>query len=308
MPETIVALQQALPYVRLYKNKIFVVKIGGKVVQKRETLDAVAAEISLLHQVGIRVVLVHGGGPQATELSRRLGIEPTIVAGRRVTDAQTLEVAKMVYAGSLNVDILSAFRAHQTPAVGLSGVDAGLITAHRRHKKFIEPFPGADPIEVDFGFVGDIVKVEPGILEHIMAGDAVPVIASLACDDDGTVFNVNADSIADALARALGAEKLLVLTDADGILRDVADPTSLVSFCDAADIEAMRASGSLSGGMLPKVEACLSALRGGVGRAHIINGLRPGALLTEIFTNAGSGTMIVLERDAPPPADAAPSA
>ncbi|MDE2291396.1 MAG: acetylglutamate kinase [Elusimicrobia bacterium] len=308
MSDTIVALRQALPYVRLYKGKVFVVKVGGKVLQKRETLDAVAEELSLLHQVGIKVVLVHGGGPQATELSRRLGLEPTIVAGRRVTDAQTLEVAKMVYAGSLNVDILSAFRAHQTPAVGLSGVDAGLITARRRHKKRIEPFPGAEPVEVDFGFVGDIVHVEAGVVEHILAGGSIPVVASLACDAEGTVFNVNADSIAEALARALHAEKLLVMTDADGILRDVKDPTTLVSHCDAAEAEALRDSGRLSGGMLPKVEACLSALRGGVRKAHVINGLRPGALLTEVFTNAGCGTLIVREKEKAAPAPVAAAA
>ncbi|HAH05794.1 MAG TPA: acetylglutamate kinase [Elusimicrobia bacterium] len=292
MPDAIRALRQALPYVRLYKGKTFVVKIGGRILQKRETLDALIEELCLLHQVGIRIVVVHGGGPQASELSRRLGIEPTIVAGRRVTDEQTLEVAKMVYAGSLNVDMLSVFRAHQTPAVGVSGVDAGLLTARRRHKKRIEPFPGAAPVEVDFGFVGDIVRVDPAILESLLAAGCVPVISPLACDERGTVFNINADSIAEAVARSLAAEKLLILTDTDGVLRDPADPTSLVSLTDIAGLERMREEGKLTGGMLPKVDGAIAALRGGVRRAHILNGTRAGTLLMEIFTNSGSGTMI----------------
>lgn len=297
MTEPIIALKQAIPYIRMYKGKTFVVKAGGKVISRRETLNVLVEEVSLLHQLGIRVVLVHGGGPQATELSRRLGIEPTIVAGRRVTDAQTLEVAKMVYAGSLNVDVLSAFRSHHTKAVGLSGVDGGLLTARKRHKKLIEPFPGAEPVEVDFGFVGDIEHVDPSVLEHLLSGDTVPVISPLGCDSEGTVFNINADSVAEAVARALKAEKLLILTDADGILRDVEDPTSLVSYADVAELEALRRSGSLKGGMLPKVDACISAVKGGVWRAHIINGTKPGALLKEVFTNSGCGTMIAAKSD-----------
>ncbi|MFA6093152.1 MAG: acetylglutamate kinase [Elusimicrobiota bacterium] len=292
MPDTIHALRQALPYVRLYKGKTFVVKIGGRILNKRDMLDSLVEEIALLHQVGIRIVVVHGGGPQATELSKRLGMEPVIVGGRRVTDAQTLEVAKMVYAGALNVDLLSSFRSHQTAAVGLSGIDAGLLTARRRSKKLIVPFPGAEPVEVDFGFVGDIIRVDPSILSNLLDGGCVPVISPLACDEQGTVFNINADSIAEALARALKAEKLLILTDVDGILRDPADPSSLASYIDIDGLERLRAQGSLSGGMLPKVEGASAALRGGVRRAHILNGTRPGALLMEIFTNSGCGTMI----------------
>lgn len=300
MSDPIHALRQAIPYIRLYKDKVFVVKVGGHIIQRRETLESLVEEICLLHQVGVKVVVVHGGGPQATEMQRRLGIEPNIVAGRRVTDAQTLEVAKMVYAGSLSVDILSAFRLHQTPAVGVSGVDGGLITARRRHKKLIEPFPGAEAVEVDFGLVGDIVSVDTAILRQLLDGGSVPVVSPLACDAVGTVFNINADSIAEALARGLRAEKLLILTDTDGILKDVKDPASLVSYCDIAEVELMRAQGQLSGGMLPKVEGALSALRGGVRRAHIINGARQNALLTEIFTNAGAGTMIVARKENDP--------
>ncbi|MBI5200574.1 MAG: acetylglutamate kinase [Elusimicrobia bacterium] len=300
MSDVIGALKQAIPYVRLYKDKVFVVKAGGRVLQKRETLEALVEEVCLLHQVGVEIVLVHGGGPQATELSKRLGLETTIVAGRRVTDAQTLEVAKMVYAGSLSVDILSAFRLHQTPAVGVSGVDGKLLTAKRRHKKLIEPFPGAPAVEVDFGFVGDIESVDPQVLNHILQGDAVPVISPLACDEQGTVFNINADSIAEAVARALKAEKLIVMTDTDGILKDPKDPFSLVSYADIAEVEQLKADGAISGGMLPKVDGAMAALKGGVRRAHIINGTRPGALLTEVFTNAGCGTMLVAKKECEP--------
>lgn len=293
MHDPIIALKQAIPYIRMYKGKTFIIKAGGKIIQRRESLDVLAEEVSLLHQLGIRVVLVHGGGPQATEMSQRLGIEPTIVAGRRVTDAQTLEVAKMVYAGSLNVDVLSAFRRHHTKAVGLSGIDGGFITATRRNKKRIEPFPGAEPIEVDFGFVGDIEHVDTSVIDHLLNGDIIPVVSPLACDKNGTVFNINADSVAEAIARAMKAEKLIIMTDADGILKNINDPMSLVSYADAAQLKELRSSGSLQGGMLPKVDACISAVTGGVRRAHIINGVKSGTLLKEVFTNSGCGTMIV---------------
>lgn len=289
MNDPIVALKQALPYVRLYKGKTFVVKLGGSILKKKEALDAMLEDVCLLHSVGIRVVLVHGGGPQATELSQRLGLETRMVAGRRVTDAATLEVAKMVYAGSLSVDILAAFRTHQTAAAGVSGVDANLITARKRPPRLVEG------VMVDYGLVGDIEAVDPSILEQLLAGGVVPVVSSLACDASGQVLNVNADSVASALACATRAEKLVVLTDADGVLRDAADSRSLVSSLSPAGAEALKAEGRLSGGMLPKVEACLKALSSGVKRAHIINGTRPGALLVEVFTNAGCGTMISVE-------------
>ena len=302
-----ITLQQAVPYIRLYKGKTFVVKVGGNILQQVEVLDSLTEDLTLLHQVGIRIVMVHGGGPQASEMCKKLGIEPTIIAGRRVTDEQTLEVAKMVYAGTLNIDILTSLRGHQTPAVGISGVDGQLITARKRPKKQVEPSPGSPPVEVDFGFVGDITGVDTSILERLLDGGTVPVISPLACDEQGTVFNINADSIAEAVARALKAEKLLILTDADGILRDVRDPASLVSYADIAEVERMREQGLLTGGMLPKVEGAIAALRGGVRRAHIINGTRIGALLMEIFTNAGCGTMIAGRKE-PEPAPALPSA
>ncbi|MBI4371533.1 MAG: acetylglutamate kinase [Elusimicrobia bacterium] len=297
MTDAPITLKQAVPYIRLYKGKTFVVKAGGRVVGRRDALDALVEDVCLLRQVGIRVVLVHGGGGQATELSNRLGLKTQIVAGRRVTDAPTLEVAKMVYGGALNVDILASFRAHHTPAVGVSGVDGGLVTARRRPKQSVEPAPGAAPVEVDFGLVGDIESVDPGVLTGLLDAGTTPVVACLACDPEGQVLNVNADSLAEAIARALGAEKLVLATDVEGLLQDASDPSSLVSYADVEEVEALRRSGRLNGGMLPKAEACLRALRGGVRRTHIINGLKPGALLRETFTNAGCGTMIVERRE-----------
>ena len=286
MTDSPIQLKQAIPYIRMYKGKTFVVKVGGRVVARKETLDAFVEDVCLLQQVGIRVVLVHGGGSQATELSKRLGLEPKMVDGRRVTDAQTLEVAKMVYAGTLNVDILATFRAHETNAVGLSGVDAGLVLAKKRPA-------GA----VDYGFVGDIESVDPKILTTLLDAGMTPVVACLGADAEGGVLNINADSVAEAVARTLKAEKLVIVTDTEGLLHDVGDATSLVSYADIEEVEAMKASGKLTGGMLPKVAACIRALKGGVRRTHVINGLKPGALLRETFTNAGCGTMIVEKRE-----------
>lgn len=297
MMDAIETLKRAIPYVRLYKGKTFVVKAGGAVLERREVLDGLTGDIALLHQLGIRTVFVHGGGAQATALGRRLGVEPVLIAGRRVTDADTLEVVKMVYGGSLHLDILSSFRAHAAPAVGVSGVDADLVTARRRPPREIATEPGAAAVAVDFGYVGDIEEVRPRLLEHLLDGGMIPVVAPLACDRRGEVLNVNADTIAQALACALGAEKLLVLTDRDGLLRDATRPETLVSCADIEEVEALVASGAITAGMLPKVEACVRALRGGVRRTHVLNGTRSGALLLEVFTNAGCGTMIVDRRE-----------
>lgn len=286
MTDAPIMLVHAVPYIRLYKGKTFVVKVGGRVVSRPETLSALIEDICILQQVGVRVVLVHGGGPQASALSRRLGVEPTMIDGRRVTDAQALEVAKMVYAGTLNTDILAAFRAHETKAVGLSGVDAGLILAKKRA-----------PLPIDYGLVGDIEGVDPAALAVLLDAGITPVVACLGADEGGQVLNVNADSVAQAVAVALKAEKLVVVTDTEGLLRDVDNPASLVSYCDVEEVLKLKAEGRLSGGMLPKAQACLSALKGGVRRTHVINGMKPGALQREIFTNAGCGTMIVEKRE-----------
>jgi acetylglutamate kinase len=288
----IAGLKGALRYVRAYRDRVFVVKLGGDVVKDPDVLDHAAAQLALLASLGIRLVVVHGGGPQASALSRRLGSEPTIVAGRRVTDDQALEVAKMVYGGQLNIDLLASLREHRLQAVGLSGVDADLLTARRRPPVTVVDDAGVSRT-VDYGHVGDITRVDPHVLTTLMGARCVPVIASLAGDDEGNVYNVNADTVAESIAVALQAMKLIFLTGAPGVLRDRNDPTSLVTFADPDDLESLMASGALAGGMRPKVEACIRAATSGVERTHIIDGRAPDALLLEVFTGAGCGTMIV---------------
>jgi acetylglutamate kinase len=288
----IAGLKGALRYVRAYRDQIFVVKLGGDVLNDAEVLDQVAAQIALLSSLSIRLVVVHGGGPQATALSRRLGQEPTIVAGRRVTDDAALEVAKMVYAGALSSDLVAALREHRVQAVGLSGVDADLITAHRRPPVSLVDDTGVTR-QVDFGHVGDVDRVDPRVITTLVEARFVPVVASLAGDDEGNIYNVNADTVAESLAVALRAQKLIFLTGAPGVLRDRNDPSTLVTFADPDDLAGLMASGALAGGMRPKVEACIRAATGGVERTHIIDGRAPDALLLEVFTGSGCGTMIV---------------
>jgi acetylglutamate kinase len=288
----IAGLKGALRYVRAYRDHVFVVKLGGEVLSEPTILDNVAGQLALLSSLSIRIVVVHGGGPQASALSRRLGVEPRMVAGRRVTDDAALEVAKFVYAGQINIDLLAALRDHRVQAVGLSGVDAELITAHRRPPVSVVDDSGVT-VRVDYGHVGDIDRVDPRVLVTLMEARMVPVVASLAGGDGDDVFNVNADTVAEALAVALRAQKLIFLTGAPGVLRDRNDPSSLVTFADPDDLAGLMANGALAGGMRPKVEACIRAATGGVERTHIIDGRAPDALLLEVFTGAGCGTMIV---------------
>jgi acetylglutamate kinase len=285
----ILPLKRAVPYIRLYKNKVFVLKIGGSVLKKPEVLDSVTEDITVLAQLGVSVVVVHGGGPQATELSRQLGHEPTMIAGRRVTGDKDIEIVKMAFAGKVNLDLTAALEEWGTRAIGLSGTDASFMRARRRAPS--TP-PGSDQ-QVDWGHVGDIEQVDPSVLYHLLGGGYLPVICSLCTDGQGNVLNVNADNVATAVAVALHAEKLIFLSDTNGLLDDPADPDSTMSFVTPAEIEARKKSGAISGGMLPKIDACLAAVRGGVRRTHIIPGLRPMALLTEVFTNEGCGTMIL---------------
>lgn len=292
----IAGLKGALRYVRAYRDHVFVVKLGGEVLSDPDVRDQVAGQLSLLSSLSIRLVVVHGGGPQATALSRRLGQEPRMVAGRRVTDDAALEVAKMVYAGQLNVDLLAALREHKVQAVGLSGIDADLLTAHRRRPVSVVDDDGRT-VQVDYGHVGDIDRVDPRVLVTLMEARFMPVVASLAGDEDGGVYNVNADTVAESLAVALRAQKLIFLTGAPGVLRDRNDPTTLVTFADPDDLAGLMASGALAGGMRPKVEACIRAATSGVERTHIIDGRAPDALLLEVFTGAGCGTMIVARKE-----------
>ena len=288
----IAGLKGALRYVRAYRDQIFVIKLGGEVLHQAEALSGVAAQLSLLSSLGVHLVIVHGGGSQASALSRKLGSEPKIIAGRRVTDDTALEAVVMSVAGQLNVAVLSALRAHHVRAVGLSGVDAELVSAHRRPPVQVVDDNGQEQ-RVDFGHVGDIERVDPRVLETLLQSGYVPVVSCLAGDGNGNVFNVNADTMAESLAVALRAQKLIFMTSAPGVLRDRNDPSTLVTFADPDDLASLLATSAIAGGMRPKVEACIRAATGGVERTHIIDGAAPDSLLFEVFTGAGCGTMIV---------------
>lgn len=273
-------LVEALPYITRFWGKVVVVKHGGSIAGEgaEGSLARFAEDVVLMRSVGMRPVVVHGGGPQIGALMARLGKEPEFREGLRVTDAETLDIARMVLVGKVNKDIVAAINVHSPVAVGLSGEDAGLIkaTAHSD----------------EHGFVGDVDGVDTGIVERLLAQGLVPVVATIGSDRAGQSYNINADTVAGALAAALGAEKLVYLTDVEGILRDVTDPSSLVSTVDADGLEAMIRDGSLSKGMVPKARSCVEAVRGGVGHAHILDGRRPHALLLEFFTREGIGTMV----------------
>jgi acetylglutamate kinase len=283
----ITALRHAVPYLRVYKHKVFVLKAGGDAFVSNETTRALMEQIGILHQVGIRVVLVHGGGPQSTALAKRLGLSTQMVEGRRVTDASTLEVSTMVLNGEINTRIVAACRALGIPAIGISGVDGGLIKASRR-----------PPVQVagqtiDYGFVGDIFGIDPSIIVKQLDNDLVPVVSPLSSDDNGTLLNINADTVAAMIACELKAEKFIMATGTPGILESLEDPRSLISYVDRAGLRRLRDEGKISGGMLPKVAAIERALSGGVPRVHVISYAQPDSLLLEIFTNEGTGTLVV---------------
>jgi acetylglutamate kinase len=274
----------------MYKHRTFVLKAGGEIFATAESTRALIEQIAILHQVGVRIVLVHGGGPQSTELANALGLPTQFVQGRRVTDEHALEVAAMVLNGQINTRILAACRDLDLPAVGISGVDAGLIRAHKRPPVSLD---GHDAGPVDFGFVGDIESVDADILRTQLASGLVPVISPLSADTAGTLLNINADTVAAALAAALGAEKLILSTGAPGILEDRTDPSSLISYIDLCGLQQLRDRGALAEGMLPKAAAIEAAIAGGVSRVHIISYKLPDSLLLEVFTNEGTGTLVV---------------
>jgi acetylglutamate kinase len=285
-------LREALPYIQRFKNKIFVVKLSGKVTEEQGQLNSLAEEITLCQQVGIHVAVVHGGGKQLTSIAERLGITQRIVNGRRVTDADTLEVAKMVFAGQINTDILSALRRSGAVTVGLSGVDGNIIQARRREIQKVINQETGQVETVDFGHVGDIVEINVRLVKLLLDNGYIPVISSLGADEQGNVYNINADTIAAEIAAHLQAEKLILLTDVDGILKDRNDPASRISRLTVEDSERLVREGVVSTGMLPKLSAIAHLIRRGVRSAHIINGSKRNALLYEVFTDQGAGTMI----------------
>jgi acetylglutamate kinase len=286
----VTALKAAVPYIRMFKRKVFVVKVGGAVFGDEDSTRELIEQLGILHEVGIHVVLVHGGGPQSTELARALDVPSQFVEGRRVTDERSLQVATMVLNGIINTRVLAICRDIGLPAIGMSGVDAGLIQAHRRPPVELA---GATGGTVDYGFVGDIDGVDSGVLRRQIDAGFLPIISPLSADGDGILLNINADTVASAIAVALKAEKLILVTGAPGILDDPNDSSSLVSYLDLADLERMRAAGRLDAGMKPKADAIQFAVRGGVPRVHVISWEVPDSLLLEVFTNEGTGTLVV---------------
>jgi acetylglutamate kinase len=275
-------LVEALPYIRRFAGKTVVVKYGGNALAGTSDHDALALfaeDIVLMRLVGLRPVVVHGGGPQISALMARLGKTTEFHDGLRVTDAETVDIARMVLIGQVNPQLVTAINLHGNYAVGVSGEDAGLIKAAARDPRL--------------GFVGDVTAINPDLLHGLMEDEFIPVVATIGTDEHGQAYNINADAVAGAIAEALAAEKLVYLTDIEGLRRDVDDAASLIRQTTADELESLVANGTIAGGMIPKVTSCVHAVRNGVGRAHILDGRIAHVLLLEIFTDAGIGTMVV---------------
>ena len=274
-------LVEALPYIRRFADQVVVVKYGGSALAGASEDDALALfaqDIVLMRQVGMRPVVVHGGGPQISELMTRLGKQSEFRNGLRVTDGETVDIVRMVLIGQVNPQLVAAINVHGPLAVGVSGEDAGLIRAVARN--------------ADLGFVGDVESINPTILNALLDDEFIPVVATIGTNPEGQAFNINADTVAGAIAEALGAEKLVYLTDIEGLRRVIDDPDSLIRQTTPDELEGLMADGTIAGGMIPKVESCVHAVRSGVRRAHILDGRIAHVLLLEIFTDEGIGTMV----------------
>jgi acetylglutamate kinase len=288
------ALKSAAPYIRMYKGKTFVVKAGGGVFADTESTRVLIEQIAILHYFGVRVVMVHGGGPQVTELSEALGVPTRMVEGRRVTDQKSIDVTAMVLNGLINTRILGICRDLDIDAVGISGVDAGLVRAHKRPPVKV----GSAGALVDYGFVGDIDAVDATVIRKLLDNGLMPVVSPLSADESGVLLNINADTVAAAIGAELGAEKLVLCTGAPGILGNVEDPGSLISYTDLPGLKRLREEGRILDGMLPKAKAIEDAIRGGVRRVHVVSYKAPEGILGEVFTNEGTGTLIVADINA----------
>lgn len=274
-------LAEALPYIQEFSGTRVVVKYGGHAMEDPALADLFAQDVVLMRYVGMNPVVVHGGGPQITELMQRLGKEPEFVDGLRITDAETVDIVRMALVGKVNREIVASVNRHGSYAVGLSGEDAGLIMVSMRDERL--------------GFVGDVSSIDPSIVVRLLNEDLIPVIATIGVDETGQAYNINADTVAGAIAEALDAEKLVYLTDVAGLYADYPDESTLISRIDVAGLGSLEAEGKLSEGMIPKVRSCVDALNNGVRRAHILDGRVPHALLLEFFTREGIGTMIEAE-------------
>ncbi len=271
-------LAEAMPYIRAFSGRTVVIKYGGHAMDRPELSDLFAQDVVLMRLVGMNPVVVHGGGPQISDLMRRLGKEPEFFDGHRVTDAETVDIARMALVGKVNREVVASLNQHGSAAVGLSGEDAGLISVEPRDERL--------------GFVGDVSGIDASILHKLLREELIPVIATIGMGEAGQAYNVNADAVAGAIAEALGAEKLVYLTDVAGVYRDFPDEDSLIAQIDADGLEQLVADGKASAGMIPKLTSCIHALRHGVTRAHILDGRVPHALLLEFFTREGIGTMV----------------
>ena len=284
---------ETLPYIRKFSGKTVVIKYGGNAMINNELKRSVIQDIIMMKYIGLRPVVVHGGGPEITALLKQMGKQSTFVSGLRVTDSETMAAAEMVLVGKVNTEIVGLLNLHGAKAVGLNGRDASLLVAAKHLAKVHE---GDQVKEVDIGFVGDIVKVNTDIVLTLLDQGYIPVIAPIGGGIQGESYNINADYVAGEIAGALKAEKLLLLTDVEGIYRDYSDKSSFISTLTFAEAQQMIKTGSIDGGMIPKVEACIRALAGGAAKTHIIDGRQPHSLLLEIFTDTGIGTEVVKER------------
>jgi acetylglutamate kinase len=291
------SLRSAAPYIRMYKGKTFVVKAGGGVFADAAAVRGLIEQIAILHYFGVRVVFVHGGGPQLTEVTQALGVPTQMIQGRRVTDQKAIDATSMVLNGLINTKLLALCREINIDAVGISGVDAGLIRAHKRGPVNV------DGQTVDYGFVGDIDYVDTSVLTKLLDNGLMPIVSPLSADENGTLLNINADTVAAAIGATLKAEKLMLCTGAPGILERVEDPSSIISYTDLAGLKRLREEKKIVDGMLPKAKAIEDALRGGVRRVHVMSYKSPEGILAEVFTNEGAGTLVVADINALSPAE-----
>jgi acetylglutamate kinase len=287
------SLRSAAPYIRMYKGKTFVVKAGGGVFADANAVRGLIEQIAILHYFGVRVVFVHGGGPQLTEITEALGVPTRMVQGRRVTDQKAIDATSMVLNGLINTKLLALCREMNIDAVGISGVDAGLIRAHKRAPVKID-----NGETVDYGYVGDIDAIDTSVLNKLLDNGLMPIVSPLSADDNGTLLNINADTVAAAIGAAMNAEKLMLCTGAPGILANVEDPSSIISYTDLAGLKKLREEKKIIDGMLPKAKAIEDAIRGGVRRVHVMSYKSPEGILAEVFTNEGAGTLIVADVNA----------
>jgi len=292
------SLRSAAPYIRMYKGKTFVVKAGGGVFADAQAVRGLIEQIAILHYFGVRVVFVHGGGPQLTEITEALGVPTRMVQGRRVTDQKAIDATSMVLNGLINTKLLALCREMNIDAVGVSGVDAGLVRAHKR-----APVKLDTGETVDYGFVGDIDAIDPSVLNKLLDNGLMPIVSPVSADDNGTLLNINGDTVAAAIGAALDAEKLMLCTGAPGILADVNDPSSIISYTDLAGLKKLRDEKKIVDGMLPKAKAIEDAIRGGVRRVHVMSYKSGEGILAEVFTNEGAGTLIVADVNALTPAE-----